>query len=94
MLREAALVPAAHGSIQRVLNLGAIVVRDRRAIGRYPENGTGNVVQHNMVIFKQSTPGPREVSAHTHGKSPTISADGPLLLQLGSIDVLQLVTRH
>ncbi len=56
-------------------------------------NGKGKF-EVPLVLFRHVSPGPREIRAHTHGKSPTISADGPLLVQLGSVDVFDLVTRH
>jgi hypothetical protein len=38
--------------------------------------------------------GPRTVVVHSHNLSKTIRGEGPLLIALGSVDIIQLVTRH
>jgi Tol biopolymer transport system component len=50
--------------------------------------------QVGLVIFRNTPEGPQTVTAHTHAVSKSISASGPLLLAVGSVDILQLVTRH
>jgi hypothetical protein len=47
-----------------------------------------------LVLFAGTPQGPRIVTAHTHDVSSTISAQGPLLISLGSVDLPTLVTRH
>jgi hypothetical protein len=47
-----------------------------------------------LVIFRNTPEGPQTVTAQTHNASKTIAADGPLLLAVGSVDDLQLITRH
>lgn len=56
-------------------------------------NGHGEF-EVGMVIFRNTPEGPQLVTAQTRGKSKTISATGPLLLAVGSVDILDLVTRH
>jgi hypothetical protein len=38
--------------------------------------------------------GPRDVVAHTDGADKSITGTGPLLVSVGSVDLLQLVSRH
>jgi hypothetical protein len=47
-----------------------------------------------LVLFTGTVQGPHFVTGHTHGESATISAKGPLLITLGSVNIPQLVTRH
>jgi hypothetical protein len=47
-----------------------------------------------LVLFPRGSVGPRTVTAQTTGKSPTISAEGPFLIALGSVDSPELGIRH
>jgi hypothetical protein len=47
-----------------------------------------------LVLFPNGDEGPRTVTAHSHGASATIAAEGPLLIVLGSLDSPTLVIRH
>lgn len=47
-----------------------------------------------VVIFRNTPEGPQTVTGHTQGASPSIGAEGPLLIAHGTVDDLGLVTRH
>jgi hypothetical protein len=47
-----------------------------------------------LVVFRNTPMGPRDVVAHTDGADKSITGTGPLLVSVGSVDLLQLVSRH
>jgi hypothetical protein len=47
-----------------------------------------------LVLFPSNSTGPRIITAHSHGTGASISANGPLLVVLGSLDSPRLVIRH
>jgi hypothetical protein len=65
----------------------------------FGESATAKADKHGvfevgLVIFRNTPEGPQTVLAHTRGVDKSISADEPLLLAVGSVDILSLVTRH
>jgi hypothetical protein len=47
-----------------------------------------------LVLFHSTPEGPQTVVAQTHDADKSLGTDGPLLVASGTIDDLQLVTRH
>ncbi|MDT4926260.1 MAG: hypothetical protein QOG01_3973 [Pseudonocardiales bacterium] len=47
-----------------------------------------------LVLFPSNSTGPRIITAHSNGTGASISANGPLLVVLGSLDSPRLVMRH
>ena len=65
----------------------------------FPEHVTARAdgkgkFQVGLVIFHSTPEGPQKVVAHTHNADPSIGTNSPLLIATGTIDDLQLVTRH